>query len=75
MVVQDGLTLPVGVLLDVALFGLSQGVKAEVGQLEDEARVHHAVRRLEVAVGAQLARVEEGHSLETRVRRPLSLCS
>lgn len=42
---------------------LPEAVKSKVGEFEDEAGVHDTVARLKVAVGPQLAGVQEGHAL------------
>ena len=50
-------------LLDVDDVVDPERLEAEVGQLEDEARVDDAVGRLQVAVEAQLGVVNESHTL------------
>lgn len=44
-------------------FPLPEAVKSKVGEFEDEAGVNYTVTGLEVAVGPQLAGVQEGHAL------------
>lgn len=52
------LTFPVGLrVVEGVLLLLPEGVESEVCQLEDEARVHHTIGRLEVPVGTDLTRV------------------
>ena len=46
---------------------LPQPVQPEVRELEHESGVDHAVGRLEVAVGLQLAAMEESHALECKM--------
>ena len=57
------LTLPVCVVLLLAVGDLPERLQPEVCDLEDEAAVDDAVGRLEVAVDAQLAPVDECHAL------------
>ena len=53
-------------LLDVDDVVDPERLEAEVGQLEDEARVDDAVGRLQVAVEAQLGVMNESHTLEEK---------